>query len=83
MTTFNAVLQLTTFLWTVATEDKCMLQTSINNISYIDCNNALKLITALELVYDLLGTGNVTCRAAMAASNAKHNNKMFKYFTLQ
>ena len=37
----------TTFVRTIATEDYCMLQISINNVSYIDCNYAYKLITAL------------------------------------
>ena len=31
-----ALLQLTAFVWTIATEDSCMLQT--NNFSYINCN---------------------------------------------
>ena len=44
---FYALLQLTTFVWAIATEDYCMLQISINNVSYIDCNYAQKLIIAL------------------------------------
>ena len=35
-----ALLQLTTFVRTIATKDYCMLQTSIANIRYIDCNYA-------------------------------------------
>ena len=69
-----ALLQLTTFVWTVATKDYCMLQTSINNISYIDCNYAHKLITAFLIVYELVWTGIRPCRAAITASNNHNNN---------
>ena len=31
-----ALLQLTAFVWTITTEDSRMLQTSINNVSYIN-----------------------------------------------
>ena len=44
------LLQVTTFIWTIATDDYCMLQTSNHNVSYIDCNYAHKLMTALWFV---------------------------------
>ena len=52
-----ALLQLTTFVWTIATKDYCMLQTSIDNISYIDCNYTHKLITAFKY-YKLNNSNN-------------------------
>ena len=53
--TFYAILELAIFVFTIviddfvsniATEDYCMLQTSIHIISYIDCKYKHKLITA-------------------------------------
>ena len=49
LTTFYGLLQLTTFVWTIATEDYCMLQTSNNNVSYIDCT--VKKNSSLNLIY--------------------------------
>ena len=67
-----------TFVWTIATEDYCMLQTIIKNVSSIDFNYIHKLITALKLVKDFLQTGIVTCRTTIAASNANITTKCLK-----
>ena len=42
-----APLQLTTIVWFMSNDNYCMLQNNIKNISYIDCHNTYKLITAL------------------------------------
>ena len=43
-----APFQLTIFVWNIATKEYCMLQTRIDNISYIDCNYTHKLIAAFK-----------------------------------
>ena len=47
------------------------------NIGHIECHNTHKLITALQLLQNLLPTDILTFRAAIAAQIAKYNNRMF------
>ena len=44
---FYALLQLATIVWTIGSDDYCIMQNKIKNISYIDCHNKHKFISAL------------------------------------